>query len=316
MMSRLKILFLTRDFRHQVERSSYYLSRELAKQAELKMWHENGHISDILRKLRWRPDFILLNDFKPDYCPFVHGFRDLNIPVGAIMHDLQYKRSSRKHFIEKENIRHLFTIYRDPFLKWFPEFADRMIWFPHHVPTDLFKDDRLPRPIHWLMMGSVIEQLYPLRVQILHTMKNQQGFVYHPHPGYRTVKEHERNAWVGQRYVKEINRAKMFLTSDSVYQFPVLKYYEVAACRTLLLASASKELNDLGFKPGKTFVAVNAANFQEAAKYYLHHDKERRDIAERGYQMVRERHSTKKRAAELISNIQQIMNEKSKGALR
>lgn len=309
-MTRLKILFITKDFARRVEKSSYYLMLELTKHAEIKTWHENGHIGSILQQLNWVPDFILLNDFKPDYCPFVRGFKDMNIPVGAMMHDLQYKKSSRKHFLEKENIRHIFTIYRDPFLKWYPEFADRMIWFPHHIPTELFKDYRLPRPINWLMMGSVFEQIYPLRFKMLQTMKNQSGFVYHPHPGYRKVKERENNVWVGKHYAKEINRSKMFLSSDSTYQFPLLKYYEVLACRTLLLASESKELCDLGFKNGETFVAVNEYNFHKKANYYLHHEKERTDIAERGYHMVRERHSTQRRVAEMIEKIEKIADRK------
>lgn len=306
-MSRLKVLFITKDHAQQVEKSSYYLSKELAKKTDLIQWHQNGHIQSILNQMTFRPDFILLNDFKPDYCPFIRGLRSVNIPVGVIFHDLQYKPSGRRRFIAKENIRYIFTIYRDPFLRMYPEFADRMIWFPHHVPLETFKDFHQPRIINWLMTGMMIPRLYPLRCQMLSAMAREQGFVHHSHPGYRRVNARNKKFLAGDSYAKEINRAKMVLTCDSTYHFPVLKYFETAACNTLLLAPASKELSDLGFIDGKTFAAVNADNFKRKAYYYLNNEKERKEIAKNGCEMVRKRHSTAKRAEELLEKITQIV---------
>lgn len=305
-MQRLKVLFITKNFAGHVEKSSDYLSRELAKQADLRLWHDHGHIINILAQLQWKPDFILLNDFKPDYCPFVRGFRHIDIPVGMIVHDLQYKPASRQRFIQKEKIQYLFTIYRDPFIKWYPELSDRMIWFPHHVPEDVFRDYRLPKTTNWLMMGYIDERIYPLRTKMLNTLMRTPGFVYHTHPGYRTVRRRENGVMVGADYAKEINRAKMFLTCDSIYEFPVLKYYEALACNTLLLASGSKELEDLGFIDGETFVAVNETNFKEKAEYYLKNEAERLAVAQRGYQMVHSRHTTKQRISEWLEKIKEI----------
>ena len=83
------------------------------------------------------------------------------------------------------------------------------------------------------------------------------------------------------------------------------------ACNTLLLATASKELFDLGFIPGEHFVPIDEDNFEEKAQYYLEHESERLKIAQQGYEMVREKHSTVKRAAdfkEIINNM--IMYQK------
>ena len=89
-----------------------------------------------------------------------------------------------------------------------------------------------------------------------------------------------------------------------------MKYYETLACNTLVLASASQELTDLGFINGETFVAVDETDFREKSDYYLHHEQERLAIAQKGYEMIQNRHTTKQRAKELLQHIQRIVNQK------
>ncbi len=307
---KLKLLFITRDFSNHIEKSSFYLSQELHSQADLTLWHSRGHISGILANLQNEPDFILLNDFKPDYCPQIQGLRSCRVPVGIIMHDLHYKVSQRKRFIVRENIQHIFSIYRDPFLQWYPEFEKRMIWFPFHVPKEIFKDYRVKKTHDMLMMGAMDERYYPLRKKIFDTMKNEKGFHYYQHPGYGTVDNGDGGVLAGEVYAREINQAKMFLTCDSSFHFPLLKYYEALACNTLLLAPSNQELEDLGFIDGKTFVTVNEHNFKEKAHYYLKHKEERDEISQRGYKMIHEKHTTERRVKQLINHINQIVGNR------
>ena len=303
MNDKLKILFITRDFSNHIEKSSLYLINELNKQVELKVWHNRGHISLILDNINFEPDFILLNDYKPDYCPLIKGLKHCDIPIGIIMHDLHYKIYQRKKFIENENIQHIFSIYRDPFLKWYPEFKDNLIWFPFHVPTNVFKDYRNEKIYNMLMMGAMDERYYPLRKKIFDTMKDEKGFHYHNHPGYGAVDKGDGGVIAGDVYAREINRAKMFLTCDSILQFPLLKYFEVLACNTLLLAPSNQELKDLGFVNGETFVAIDESNFKENVHYYLEHEQERLQISKNGCEMISKNHSTEIRVKELISHI-------------
>lgn len=208
--------------------------------------------------------------------------------------------------MKENNVKHIFVVYRDAFYRRFPEFSDRVKWFPHFVNTDIFKDYGLKKDIDWLMMGK-LAFYYPLRVSMYETMKDMPGFVYHKHPGYRDVNDNEETeVFVGERYAREINRAKMFLTDGTYHDYPIIKYYEVLACKTLLLAPASQELADLGFIPGVHFVAVNEDNFLERALYYLKHEEERQKIAEQGYRMVHEKHSVAVRAAQLGDMIRDI----------
>jgi spore maturation protein CgeB len=155
---------------------------------------------------------------------------------------------------------------------------------------------------------------YPLREKIYKTMKDMPGFVYHGHPGYRNVGEEEAKFFVGERYAKEINCAKIFLTDDSNLHYPLIKYYEVLACNTLLLAPSTRELKDLGFIPGVNFIEINRNNFLEKAQYYLEHEDERKRIAEEGFKMVHSKHTVSIRAAQLVKLIEEILYNLRRGA--
>ncbi|TJY44266.1 glycosyltransferase family 1 protein [Cohnella pontilimi] len=304
-MKKLKILFMTRDFSRYVERNTYYLSKELEQIVDLMPWHSAGDIHEILKQLPEQPDFILMNE---DVYPYMTGLRSLNVPYAIIMYDIHAYQLERKQFILDNGIPHIFSHYRDKFHEWYPELSDRMKWLPIFVNTEIFKDYQLPKEIDWLMMGIIGWGCYPLRNRMYDAMKDKPGFVYHPHPGYRNIEDQEeKQVFVGERYAQEINRAKMFLTCGLSFNYPIIKYYEVLACNTLLLAPSSQELTDLGFVPDENYIAVDENDFMEKTHYYLSEEQLRIEIAERGYRMVHERHSVKKRAGELVYMIEDLL---------
>lgn len=306
-MEKIKLLFITKERSDQLERSSFYLAQELIKQTQLFVWKADGNIHDILSKIPFRPDFILLNDFHPDYLPKITGLNSVPIPKGMFMHDLHYKKFHRKRFIESENIQLVFTHYRNAFLKWYPELTSKMVWFPHFIHPEIFKDYGQCKTINYLMMGANYPNIYPLRNHFIHQLKKEPGFIYHHHPGYRAVKSNEKGIYAGNRYAMEINKAKIFLTCDSIYKYPLLKYFEVLACNTLLIASPSQELTELGFIDGTTFIAADQSNVLFKARHYLIYEEERKRIARNGFQMVMKRHTTEVRVKELLLKIREFI---------
>lgn len=305
-MDKINLLFFTRDYSKHVFRNIHYLADALNDVTNLVVWSNPGNITDILKQIKFTPDFILINDRAPDNCPTITGLSSIDIPLGMIIIDLHSFISEQKKFIDENNIKYIFSCYRDAFTIFYPEYLDRMFWFPHLVNTHVFKDYKLNKDIDYLLMGAVNNYYYPLRGKILETMKDEPGFLYHSHPGYRFSTE--PNEYVGEKYAREINRAKIFITEDSIYHYPLAKYYEVLACNTLLLATASKELEDLGFISGENFVAINEDNFVSEARYYLSHEKEREEIARKGHEMVIKRHSAQKRASEFVNILQDILS--------
>ncbi|WP_165994996.1 glycosyltransferase [Bacillus sp. Cs-700] len=310
MIKKIKLLFITKDLTNYIERSTIYLVEELRELTDLVIWSNDGHIDSILTELGFTPDFILLNDFKSDYSPKIQGLKYCGIPTAIIMHDLHYRRSSRKKFIEKENIDHIFSIYRDKFNSWYPEYKYMMTWLPHHVPTTIYKDYHLEKDRKLLLMGSTDREIYPLRHAIAHQLKGYPGFAHYSHPGYDHMNHKEAGYKVEDEYAREINRTRIFFTCDSNFHYPVLKYFEVLGCRTLLLASGSQELRDLGFIDGKTFVEVNQQNFMEKATFYLNEEILSKEIVMNGARLIEEKHSTEIRAKQLVQKIISLIDDK------
>ena len=125
-----------------------------------------------------------------------------------------------------------------PFTEIFQSLKTICVLAPHFVNTDIFKDYGLRKRHDILLMGA-ISNVYPLRKKMRLYFKGRKGFKYRPHPGYTNVGV---DSYFGEKYAKEINRSKIFITDDSILHYPLIKYYEVLACKTLLLAPTSKEV--------------------------------------------------------------------------
>lgn len=306
--NRLKLLVTSGDFSRYLSPNFDYLLRELSKTTDLIVWNKSADIGDILKQIGSQPDFVFINEFEETNSPSISGLSSLTIPHAVNMHDLHYNIDTRKVSLNREKIKYIFSYYRDKFYEWYPEFSQGLYWLPHHVNTEIFRDYGLEKDLDCLMIGAVHEGVYPLRYKILNHMQTLPGFVYHGHPGYRDIREDEKEeVFAGEKYAREINRAKIFLTDNSIYSYPLAKYFEVLACKTLLLAPSSNELTDLGFIPGVHFVDINEDNFTEKAEYYLTHEEERNRIARQGFEMVHSRHSTAQRAVEFVNMIKEIL---------
>lgn len=304
----MRILVTTGDFSRYLTPNFHNLLTEAAKHAEIITCHESGDINEIIKYSGRIPDFVFINEFQETNSPRITGLASLPIPYGIQLHDLHFQMEARKKLIVSEKVAHIFVLYRDRFCHWYPEFRTLMHWLPHHVDTNLFKDYGMKKDINYLFMGAVHPVIYPLRYKILRSMQGKSGFVCHEHPGYKNFSDEERaRLYIGENYAREINRAKIFLTCDSTYHYSLAKYFEVLACKTLLLAPCSNEFIDLGFMPGEHFVAITEDDFMQKAEYYLRHEEERIQIAEQGYRMVRKRHSTTRRAIEWLAMIRKIL---------
>jgi hypothetical protein len=300
-MSKLNLLFITRKSIHALHALPPFL-RELKKFTNLVVWQEPGNIHQIIRKLPRKPHFIILHDHGAK-CPRITGLTTLSIPYAAYLVDLHERTEDIRRALQRDKVPYIFSVVRDTFHKWFPEFTDKMRWLPHYIDPIVFKDYGLTKDIDYLLMGKA----YPFRAKIIETMKKKPNFVYHSHPGYHFTSATRKRVFVGEKYARELNRAKIFFTCNTAYNYPVRKYYEALACNTLLLAPCSEEIIDLGFIPGVHFVEIDEHNFERKAEYYLQHETERKEIAERGYRMVHEKHTVGVRAAQMVEMIKDIL---------
>ena len=313
-LKKLKLLVFARDDRSYTVPAARYFLEELGKAADLRVTHAGGRAKDIVESIDFEPDFIYFNDYLENGSPIVTGLGELTVPYAVGLHDLHHRFSIRKKILQEEGVKYVFTHYRDFFLRWYPEFAMHMRWIPHHANTDVFKDYGLEKDIGLLLAGALTEPYYPLRSAVVRRFSGRPEFVLLPHPGYRRIGENESGVRVGRAYAMELNRAKICLTCDSALHYTVMKYFEIPACNSLLLAPCNQEILDLGFIPGVHFVSIDEHDFEEKAHYYLEHEDERKKIALNGMRLVHEKHSTRRRAAEFVEAVRGILAETSQGS--
>ena len=309
-MRKINLVYSTVDRSNHLIRYGEYFKRELLRLPDVNLFliEEDMSIDKILAVVPFTPDFIFFDDFTKNYDMF--GLRDVDVPKAVLYWDIHRTQDEFRIFVWKNKIDLVFSFYRDTFGRYFPEFANKFRWLPNHVNLHEFKDYGLNKEIDFLLMGATLKKVYPLRAKIAQEMAGMKGFVHHQHPGYRDFAPDE-GEYVGESYAREINRAKIFFTDDSIFKYPIAKYFEVPACNTLLLAPGSRELNHLGFVDGVTFVEINEHNYLKKAMYYLEHGDERLAIARRGYEMVRNNHSTPIRARQFVNHLRDYLYKRS-----
>ncbi|WP_413381872.1 glycosyltransferase [Alkalihalobacillus sp. 1P02AB] len=327
---KLKILVLIRPFYEYLKhKPKWDMIQALEKIATVRYWHEDGDIKEIINFMKFEPDFILHYDIAWLYGlgPKITGLEQVNIAKGAYVIDLHWEPLKRIEYITNNKVDLIFSPTKNPFLKVFPQFKEKLCWVPWAINQDVMKDWQQPKDIQSLLLGLVHttpEELeekkipvpktipakgrYEFRDQVLKRMLGEEGFVFHPHPGHR-VKEEEGN-FVNQAYAKEVNRAKIFYTCGSrnlTGGIAVLKFFEALACNTLLLAETNEDIEELGFIDGKNFVACTVDDFYEKTMYYLRNEKDRQIITSNGYQFVHQNHTIEHRAAEMLEAIKRVV---------
>ena len=319
-MRKLNILYFTFDWSSYTYKPDHYFKQILAIQPDVHVHftEQGGYLPEIIRKLDFTPDFIYIDNFTHNrrINTLPTGLNEVNIPKGILLHDVQRRKNAFRSYLLSNDMDLIFVHYRDAFLKYFPELRNRLRWMPNHVYKQIFHKYKVKKTIDYLMMGRV-NDLYPLRKEIVSRHHKLKGLIVHEHPGYKSFTNKEKDSLLlDEKYAKEICRAKMFLTCGSRYDFAVGKYFEVPACGTLLLASNFSELTDLGFKDKKNFISINKRNFVKKAKYYLEHEDERNEICRKGYKLVNSRHLTDIRVREFVNELWNFLgNTTSEGSL-
>ncbi|MFK3936130.1 glycosyltransferase [Alkalihalobacillus sp. NPDC078783] len=301
----IKVLWIAKDTSTYLDRNYFYLEQELARKVDLVTWRQSGHIRQILKSLAWKPDFILIvQDIGPRFEPIIHGLHEVDISSAVFINDVHRFTEERRSFLKKHRHTFLFSVTRDACMKTYPEYANRIQWFPHFVEPSVFYDRQFKKEIGILLLGQ-ISDVYPFRQHVENVFHAHPEFVTSPHPGYKHFSR-ASSALVGHFYAQQLNQSKIFLTCPSIYAYPVKKYFEALACNTLLVAPAFTELEDLGFIPGFHFAEASEDTVQSVVEYYLTHEKERQTIAKNGHDFIRHTHTTSIRANQLIQKMKEI----------
>ncbi len=99
-------------------------------------------------------------------------------------------------------------------------------------------------------------------------------------------------------YFDQIFRSKVALCLRGGGFTPPIRYYEIVACKTLLLSDIPYSVipNNFIHKTHAVFFQRNLSDIMELAEFYIQHEAERQEIVEKGYQHLINYHTCEKRA--------------------
>ncbi|MBA1336864.1 MAG: hypothetical protein HPY66_3300 [Firmicutes bacterium] len=311
-MAKLNILVFIK-FHHPIRKHFRDFLQELNRQANVQIWGSGSwdmyYVNKLMNKRGFKPDFIFHYDFAYGnaMAPQIHGLKYSAIPKGVYYFDIHVQTRERIQFVKDNNIDLVFCPVKEFFYKTLPELKDKFRWLPFSNNPNIYKDWHRPKDVDFMLMGRTWKEWYPFRKKVVDRMSGLKNFVYHKHP---FEAESKSDVYIGEKYAKEINRAKIFFTCGTRFNYPVRKYFEVPACNTLLMAKGNNDLPELGYINGENFIECNEENFYDLAMYYLKHDDERERIAKNGYIMTHKKHTDRVRVSQFLSMIEKTLNKR------
>jgi spore maturation protein CgeB len=105
-------------------------------------------------------------------------------------------------------------------------------------------------------------------------------------------------------HVKIINQSKITITSNNLWNSLSMRYTEVLACKSFLLADKPEDFEKLGYIDGKHLVLYKGLiDLKDKIGYYLNHSNLREKIGKKGYEFVINNHTTDIRVKQLTDII-------------
>lgn len=321
----------------------YHLEQEVSKLAECKWsgkgWKDhiqNEKINKTVERLYGNdpPDFIVdnnadLSEFKriaeektAETPQTVMTINDMHLEPrewvktanrgfdGALMRYLycsyeKVKILSRFDYMKKMDDSYYLDNLTIPYIH-FPWFTDERIYGP---------SDEKEYDVAFL--GSYRKRIYPLRHEIYNSLPSlckemKCKYLLSDRPPGKTTERRisdlsNEGYFVGESYARALAKSKIFIFGNSIFDYPISKYFEVMGCRSLVMADKPQTATELHFESGYNYVEIDRTNWKEKLRYYLDNDDERERIARNGYNTVMKYHNSRVRAKQLVEFLGKLL---------
>lgn len=164
------------------------------------------------------------------------------------------------------------------FMKLYPQFKSKhrfmpKFFSPHERYTQLLFNNK-PKN-RCLLSGAINKKVYTLRALV----KNCEYVDYKP------------AKYVGDSYARLLNSYFCCVTSSSIFNYAVAKYFEITAAGSLLLADETEDLKMAGFIPYKHYIPITKKNACIKITECLKNPEKYNDIRREGMEFVHKNHS-------------------------
>jgi hypothetical protein len=194
--------------------------------------------------------------------------------------------------------------YKRASLKAIPRLKrTKLIWLPLAIDPTVFKNYGQKKQIGCLLTGNVKNAAYVLRQKALKELRRAAFFKHIHRP--KEIVDRKNKPWPsGPTYAEVLNTAKIAITCTSKYQYPILKLFEIPACKTALCCNYIEEMKELGFVPDHNMITYDrSTRLLPYITEYLGNERKLRRITENGHKLVHERHTLSVRTKELHESL-------------
>ncbi len=193
------------------------------------------------------------------------------------------------------------------------------LWLPFacdpelHQPVDLTPAEKARYGCDIAFVGSLHREMYPNRITMLEALADFDLAVWGPGardlPASSPIRSKIRGDETRlEEWTRMYSAAKIILCAHYGGPGPLCRQasprvYEVLACGGFLLCDDQPDVRAL-FEDGRDLVIFrDLSDLKQKARYYLDHDRERREIAARGHGKVLTDHTYRHRVAALIATV-------------
>ncbi len=176
--------------------------------------------------------------------------------------------------------------------------SENIVYHPFSVDTNIYREyQNIAKRNNILAAYTTKPTLYPNRIKIIKMLKKNFIVI--------------SNRVVQKKLVEWINRAKITITSNNIYNSLSMRYTETLACGGFLLADRPDDLDLIGLEDGKHLVLYkDLKDLRGKCKYYMKNDKVRNRIRIAGMNHVRKNHSCKVRVKQMTNAINERLGIK------
>lgn len=254
------------------------------------------------------------------------------------MHRIPYKRIKSINQLKYDVI---FTAYlqcgyayigerRGPFKPVDPNLHYKTInaevmWNPHSVESSIFYPSDEEPVFDVAFLGDKGLPIYPLRTVLYDGLTefceaNKYRLLKHKRIQGKVASRNipriiEQNptlhhpVLVGSVYADALRRSRCFIFGSSLFKYPIKKWFEAGASRTLILADTPIGAERLHLEEWVTHIPIDKENWRERLRWALDNPKESDKMAQTWYKRVMEYHINHARAKQFIGQLQRFKDD-------
>lgn len=157
--------------------------------------------------------------------------------------------------------------------------CDKIFLLPFSVDTNIYKPSNITKTIDVMASFTVRDDVYPNRRKV------------HKLLGSMKITKVTAKVVLAQ-LINTINRSRIIITSNNIFNSLSMRYTETLACEGFLLADKPEDFDELGYIDGKHLVIYkDLDDLKDKMMFYFQNPKVRRFIAKNGYDFVVKNHS-------------------------